>query len=201
MADGTQAEVDRREDDLLLTEETVGQQPVRAIECPPNFQQTLRRMPPSVARGTITVLGRLAAGEPAAFMGAIRLKACPDILRRRVGIDFRLLFRLLSDRVQVVDLIPRQDLERRIKTLVGESRKLEAGRSQKSEYRSQKLGMVRSRHSPACQPTKLGGLAGEPYRFGRSARRSDPTQDKPVGGGTGCDEKTSQNPRLIFQTV
>ena len=119
MADGTQAEVDRREDDLLLTEETVGQQPVRAIECPPNFQQTLRRMPPSVAGGTMTVLGRLAAGEPAAFMGAIRLKACPDILRRRVGIDFRLLFRLLSDRVQVVDLIPRQDLERKIKTLVG----------------------------------------------------------------------------------
>ena len=119
VADGVQAEIDRREDDLLLPEETVGQPPVRAIECPPDFQQTLRRMPPSVARGTMTVLGRLAAGEPAAFMGAIRLKACPDILRRRVGIDFRLLFRLLPDRVQVVDLLPRQDLERKIKTLVG----------------------------------------------------------------------------------
>ena len=49
---------------------------------------------------------------------AIRRKACPAILRRRVGIDFRLLFRLLPDRLQVVDLIPRQDLERKIKTLV-----------------------------------------------------------------------------------
>lgn len=119
VADRAQAESDRREDDLLLPEEMDGQQPVRAIECPPDFQQTLRRMPPAVARGTMAVLGRLAAGEPAAFMGAIRLKACPDILRRRVGIDFRLLFRLLPDRLQVVDLIPRQDLERKIKTLVG----------------------------------------------------------------------------------
>jgi len=34
-----------------------------------------------------------------------------------MGIDFRLLFRLLPDRVQVVELIPRQDLERKIKTL------------------------------------------------------------------------------------
>jgi len=118
VADRAQAESDRREDDLLLPEEMSGQQPVRAIECPPDFPQTLRRMPPSVARGTMAVLGRLAAGEPAAFIGAIRLKACPDILRRRVGIDFRLLFRLLPDRVQVVDLIPRQDLERKIKTLV-----------------------------------------------------------------------------------
>ena len=118
VADRSQAESDRREDDLLLPEEMSGQQPVRAIECPLDFSQTLRRVPPSVARGTMAVLGRLAAGEPAAFMGAIRLKACPDILRRRVGIDFRLLFRLLPDRLQVVDLIPRQDLERKIKTLV-----------------------------------------------------------------------------------
>ena len=64
------------------------------------------------------MLGRLAAGEASAFVGAIRLKACPSIMRQRIGIDHRLLFRLLPDRVQVVDLIPRQDLERRIKTLV-----------------------------------------------------------------------------------
>jgi len=62
-------------------------------------------------------LGRLAAGEPAAFVGVVRLKASPDTLRARIGIDPRLLFRLLPDRVQVVDLIPRQSLERRIKTL------------------------------------------------------------------------------------
>ena len=41
------------------------------------------------------------------------LKSAPTVVRQRVGIDFR----LLSDRIQVIDLIPRQDLELRIKTL------------------------------------------------------------------------------------
>ena len=54
---------------------------------------------------------------PAAFVGAVRLKSTPSVTRARIGSDFRSLFRLLPDRVQVVDLIPRQDLERRIKSL------------------------------------------------------------------------------------
>ena len=106
------------EEDLLLPQEAPVTQPVRVIEFPKNFQDSLASLPRSVSRGTLTMLGRLAAGEPAAFVGAVRLKACPTIMRHRIGIDFRLLFRLLPDRVQVVDLIPRQDLERRIKTLV-----------------------------------------------------------------------------------
>ena len=59
----------------------------------------------------------LAAGEPAAFTGIVRLKDCPDTLRARIGIDHRLLFRMLPDSVQVVDLINRKDLESRIKQL------------------------------------------------------------------------------------
>jgi hypothetical protein len=106
------------EEDLLLPQEADGNQPVRTIEFPKDFRERLVSLPKSVARGTLTMLGRLAAGEPAAFVGAVRLKACPGITRQRIGIDFRLLFRLLPDRVQVVDLIPRQDLERRIKTLI-----------------------------------------------------------------------------------
>ena len=106
------------EEDLLLPQEAPETQPVRVIEFPKHFQESLASLPKSVARGTLTMLGRLAAGEPAAFVGAVRLKACPSIMRHRIGIDFRLLFRILPDRVQVVDLIPRQDLERKIKTLV-----------------------------------------------------------------------------------
>jgi hypothetical protein len=105
------------EEDWLLPQEAEGNQPVRTIEFPKDFQEKLASLPKSVARGTLTMLGRLAAGEPSAFVGAVRLKACPDITRQRIGIDFQLLVRLLPDRVQVVDLIPRQDLERRIKTL------------------------------------------------------------------------------------
>jgi hypothetical protein len=65
----------------------------------------------------MVMLGRLAGGDAAAFSGAKRLKSAPAIVRQRIGIDFRLLFRLLPDRIQVVDLITRQELERRIKTL------------------------------------------------------------------------------------
>lgn len=105
------------EADLLLPPEPPTPQPVRLIEFPKDFHAGLNSLPRAVARGTLTLLGRLAAGEAAAFVGIVRLKACQGIFRQRVGSDFRLLFRLLPDRVQVVDLIPRQDLLRRIKTL------------------------------------------------------------------------------------
>ena len=65
----------------------------------------------------MAMLGRLAGGDPAAFVGAVRLRVCPAVMRHRIGIDWRLLFRILPDRIDAVDLIPRQDLERRIRTL------------------------------------------------------------------------------------
>jgi len=115
---GEEREETDHEEDLLLPPEFDSSQPLRLIEFPRGFQQTLAGVPRHVARGALAMLGRLAGGEPAAFVGAVRLKACPSITRQRIGIDHRLLFRLLPDRVQVVDLIPRQDLERKIKTLI-----------------------------------------------------------------------------------
>jgi hypothetical protein len=105
------------EDNLLLPASIEGHQPLRTIEFPRKFNETLQGHPRAVGRGALALLGRLAAGESAAFHGVVRLKAVPDVFRARIGIDHRLLFRLLTDRVQVVDLINRQDLERRIKTL------------------------------------------------------------------------------------
>jgi hypothetical protein len=105
------------EEQLMLPEEAESQHPLRLIEFPRNFQERLKEFPRHVARGALTILGRLAAGEAAAFGGAKRLKSAPTVVRQRVGIDFRLLFRLLPDRIQVIDLIPRQDLERKIKTI------------------------------------------------------------------------------------
>ena len=61
--------------------------------------------------------GRLAAGDPSAFSGVVRLKAAPDVLRVRVGQDHRMLFRMLPDTLQIVDLINRRDLEKRIRSL------------------------------------------------------------------------------------
>jgi hypothetical protein len=105
------------EDHLLLPGEMSSQQPVRILEFPRKFHATLTGFPQNVARAAITMLGRLAAGEQAAFVGVVRLKDCPNVLRQRIGIDHRLLFRLHADHVEVVDLINRKDLERRIKTL------------------------------------------------------------------------------------
>jgi len=59
----------------------------------------------------------LAGGEPAAFVGAKRLKLCPSVTRQRVAKSYRLLFRLLPGRIQVLDLIPRNELERKVKIL------------------------------------------------------------------------------------
>ena len=105
------------EEDLLLPEESESQHPLRLIEFPRNFHERLKEFPRHVARGALVILGRLAAGDAAAFGGAKRLKSAPTVVRQRVGIDFQLLFRLLPDRIQVIDLIPRQDLERKIKTI------------------------------------------------------------------------------------
>jgi hypothetical protein len=105
------------EEALLLPQEAEENHPLRLLEFPRNFLERLSEFPHHVGRGALAVLGRLAGGDPAAFSSAKRLKSAPTIMRQRVGIDFRLLFRLLPDRIQVIDLIPRQDLERKIKTL------------------------------------------------------------------------------------
>lgn len=100
-----------------LPETVSGNQPLRLVEYPPKFREALEELPRQTARAALAMLGRLAGGEPAAFTGVVALRACPGILRQRIGSDYRLLFRLTPDRVQVVDLINRRDLERRIKGL------------------------------------------------------------------------------------
>jgi hypothetical protein len=100
-----------------LPAEDLGQQPLRLVEFPHKFRETLESFPRPAARAALALLGRLAGGEPAAFTGLVQLKACHGIFRQRIGSDHRLLFRLLPDRVQVVDLINRRDLDRKVKTL------------------------------------------------------------------------------------
>jgi hypothetical protein len=91
--------------------------PVRLIEFPKGFHQALAVFPRHVARAAMIMIGRLAAGEPAAFVGALRLKAVTDVMRQRIGSDYRLFFRLHPDHLQVIDLINRKDFARRLKTL------------------------------------------------------------------------------------
>jgi hypothetical protein len=112
-----EAEAPDREEELLLPQDAPEVHPVRLMEFPKNFQQALAGFPRHVARAAIIMAGRLAAGEPAAFVGALRLKQVPNVMRQRIGSDYRLLFRLHPDHLQVIDLINRKDFNRRIKTL------------------------------------------------------------------------------------
>ena len=113
-----EAEATRHEAELLLPQSAPEVHPVRLAEHPKHFLQTLEGLPRPVARAAVIMIGRLAAGEPAAYVGALRLKATPNVMRQRIGIHYRLLFRLWPGRLEVIDLISRKDLDRRIKTLV-----------------------------------------------------------------------------------
>jgi hypothetical protein len=106
-----------REEELLLETETQATQPIRLLDFSRDFHGRLSGAPRHIAGSTMAMLGRLAGGDPAAFIGAVRLKICPAVVRHRIGRDWRLLFRILPDRIDAVDLIPRQDFERRIRTL------------------------------------------------------------------------------------
>ena len=116
-APATTPDAAHEEDAQTTPVEMSDHQPVRLLEFPPKFHQHLQDLPRQTSRAAMVMLGRLAGGEPAAFEGIVMLKQVPDTLRVRIGSDHRLLFRLLPDRVQVVDLINRRDLDRRLKTL------------------------------------------------------------------------------------
>ncbi len=116
-AHGNEA-MDTQEEEALLELATLeSKQPLRLLDYPKKFHETLTSLPSQVSRAAQILLGRLAAGEPSAFVGIVALRARPDTLRVRVGIDHRLLFRLHATTLEVVDLINRRDLDRRVKGL------------------------------------------------------------------------------------
>jgi hypothetical protein len=96
---------------------TPGTQPVRVPEFPQKFRAALQELPPRIVRQAMVWIGRMAAGESDAFVGAKRLKSNRDVVRQRFG-DHRLLFRLHPHTIELLALIPRRDLERKIKSLI-----------------------------------------------------------------------------------
>lgn|GEM_PF-4330034 len=102
---------------LLPAEETTPLQSWRVPVFPPRFSPTLAVLPQHVARHALSLIGRLAAGEPAAFAGMRRLRASREICRVRVTADDRFLFKPLAHRLEVLDVINRKDFEKWLKTL------------------------------------------------------------------------------------
>jgi hypothetical protein len=105
------------EEGLLDDVQPIGTQPVRIPEFSQKFRDSLREMPPRAVRHAMSLIGRMAAGEGGAFAGIKRLKSNREIVRQRVGADHRLLFRLHATSIELLALIPRRDLERKIRSL------------------------------------------------------------------------------------
>lgn len=109
--------IDPAEAELYLPEETLEAMPVRLPFFRDGFEKALKAVPLRVAQAAVRLIGGLAAGDRRAFRGSRRLKAHRDVHRQRVSGDYRLLYKVSADAVEVVDLINRQDLVRRLKSL------------------------------------------------------------------------------------
>ncbi len=97
--------------------ETSGSLPFRFPVLSKRFRNSLEHMPDVTKRRTVVLLSRIAAGDQAAIRGTRRLEADRTIWRRRVGRDYRMLFRLTDDELQVLDIVHRQGLERAVREL------------------------------------------------------------------------------------
>jgi hypothetical protein len=95
----------------------VATQPPRVPVLSEDFVEALDQFPEHVRRGAIELVGRLAAGRPDAFRGAKPLEGMREVWRQRLMRSYRLLFQLEPDHLRVLDLVHRQDLERRLRML------------------------------------------------------------------------------------
>jgi mRNA-degrading endonuclease RelE of RelBE toxin-antitoxin system len=116
-APGAPEEAESGEESLLEEQDAVGVHPLRIPEFSHKFLDSLQALPLTAARHVLSAIGRLAAGESGAFAGVKRLKANREILRLRVGADYRLLFRLQPAAIELLAAIPRRDLDRKIRSL------------------------------------------------------------------------------------
>ena len=91
-----------------------GKQPVRLLAFPKDFRLTLANYKSHVARAAMNRLGRMAAGEAAAFDKLKAIVALPGVLEARISDRYRLFFSLLPTCVRVVDLIYRPEMEAKI---------------------------------------------------------------------------------------
>ena len=108
---------EQAEENLFEDPTPIGNQPPRVPTLTQRFEEALETLPEAAARKALRLIGQLAAGDDNAFRGTRKLKLHPSLLRQRVGMDHRLLFRI-EDRTLVAEaLVNRRDLERTIESL------------------------------------------------------------------------------------
>ncbi len=76
-------------------------------------RDAVRAAPEHLARQALSVTAALAAGDRAAWSGIKRLRSVPDVWSARIGLHYRLLFRLDTAQasLEVTAFIHRRDLE------------------------------------------------------------------------------------------
>ncbi len=87
---------------------------IRLPRWPDGFHARLREVPEATARATLLRVGELCAGLAVAYREVRPLRGFSDTWRIKVGRSYRLLFRPHDDVLEVVDLLHRQDLEKRL---------------------------------------------------------------------------------------
>ena len=83
------------------------------------FRDAMVQVPQTVARSAVEKAAQIAAGRNGAFIETRRLRGQQGLWRAKVGRSYRMLFRLTDNTVDVLDLVHRQDLDKRIRQLGG----------------------------------------------------------------------------------
>jgi len=104
------------QEDVTIEDEEQVQHPVRIPLFSPAFTESIKRTPQQIAARAVALCGQLAAGESGSFHHVKRIKRHRDFHRAKVG-DYRILLQLQEEALQVIDIFPRQDLERKLATL------------------------------------------------------------------------------------
>ena len=90
---------------------------VRRPLLPDDFADVLARVPLATQRTTMQRLGELCSGRQAGWRDTKRLLGFDNLWRVRIGRSYRLLYRVREETLQVVDLVHRQELEKKLHKL------------------------------------------------------------------------------------
>ncbi|MEZ4236031.1 MAG: hypothetical protein R3F59_07695 [Myxococcota bacterium] len=87
---------------------------IRVPVLPDGFGDRLKVVPEATARAALVRIGELCAGFDTAFREVRPLRGFEGTWRVKIGRSYRLLFRPTDHELEVVDLLHRQDLEKRL---------------------------------------------------------------------------------------
>ncbi len=110
--DGADAEEDDADEGSGLDVSVTSR--LRLPKWPDGFHARLKEVPEATARAALLRVGELCAGLAVAYREVRPLRGFSDTWRIKVGRSYRLLFRPADETLEVLDLLHRQDLEKRL---------------------------------------------------------------------------------------